>query len=207
MKNMFKYDLQTHTKEGSFNVVASVYDLVRILYEKGYDGLLITDHNSYKGYKFYIDNMQYLFKGISVIKGIEYDTKDAGKVIIVIPSNINLKILTCPGLSLNQTIDIVHSYGGVIGTSDQSNPYNLDFIAKGSNNHGFKSIGTAYTLLENKINNEDEFIAYIKSNKEMLVSDNKSKSPSFLYNIYNFIQTIIYFPIRAILLKKYKNYY
>ena len=202
MKNMFKYDLQTHTKEGSFNTTASVYDLIRILNEKGYDGLLITDHNSYKGYKFYSDNMQYLFKGISVIKGIEYDTKDEGKVIIVMPSNIYLKILTCPGLSLNQTIDIVHDYGGIIGSNDQSNPNKLDFVLKGSNNHSFRSIGTAYTLLENKINNEDEFIAYVKSKKEMIVSDNKSKKPSFLYKIYNFIQTIVYFPIRTILLKK-----
>ena len=221
MKNKFKYDLHTHTKEGSFNAPVSVYDLVRILVEKEYDGLLITDHNSYNGYKFYIDNMKYLFKGISVIKGIEYDTKE-GRVIIVMPSNTNSNIFTCPGLHLRQAIDIVHEYGGIIGLCyspnkhlDQTIISELDFIEsdkssnlpliKGSNNHGFKSIGKYYTYLENKINNEDDLIAYIKAKKETMIDDNKfnySYIKSISNKFFSILKGIIFLPKRIILLRK-----
>ena len=221
MKNKFKYDLHTHTREGSFNTSISVYDLIRILDEKEYDGLLITDHNSYNGYKFYKEHMRNLFRGISVIKGIEYDTKETS-VIIVMPSSANTDIFTCPGLHLRQTIDIVHEYNGVIGLCYKPNKHlnqailnELDFIEsgksnnlpliKGSNNHGLRAIGKYYTYLENKINNEDEFIAYIKAKKETMIDDNKfnySPIKNIINKIFSLLKTIICLPKRIILLRK-----
>lgn len=128
MNNKFKYDLHVHTKEGSHDATLSIYDVLRILEEKEYDGVLITDHNSYKGYKRYLDDMRGMFS-ISVIKGIEYDTIDAGHMLVIMPSNVNLNILEYRGLSLNQLLDIVHSYGGIVGAAHPYYDANLG-IAK-----------------------------------------------------------------------------
>ena len=77
-------------------------------------------------------------------------------------------------------------------------------LIKGSNNHGFKSIGKYYTYLENKINNEDEFIAYIKAKKTM-IDDNKfnySSIKNIINKIFSLLKTIICLPKRMILLRK-----
>lgn len=258
MNKEFKYDCHIHTKEGSPDAVASIYDVIRILDEKEYDGMIVTDHNSYKGYKFYIEKMPNVFRGFSVIKGIEYDTSDAGHMLVIMPSNVNLKILTYRGLTLNQLLDIVHDYGGVVGVA---HPYHERFLAfgktgkyrknqdvlkyvdfiegfnatefeddnkkaqelakkynlpmtGGSDSHGFNALGTAYTLFEKKINNEDEFIAYIKDKKETEVGGEYythttrrklgpfNKILVYLFGLYNFLMTIIYYPFRQKELKK-----
>lgn len=255
MNKEFKYDCHIHTKEGSLDGTLSIYDVARILDEKEYDGMIVTDHNSYKGYKFYIEKMPNHFRGFSVIKGIEYDTSDAGHVLIVMPSNVNLKILTYRGLSLNQLLDIVHDYGGVLGiahpyhekflafgktyknldvlkyvdfiegfnatekendnkkSQDLAKKYNLP-MTSGSDSHGLKSLGSAYTLFERKINNEDEFIAYIKDKKETEVGGEYYKHTLryklgplniilvYLYGLWNLLMTIIYWPLRQKELKK-----
>ena len=53
-----KIDMHCHTKEGSLDGKLSIRDNIRILQEKGYQGMLITDHNSYKAYRYYEKNIK-----------------------------------------------------------------------------------------------------------------------------------------------------
>ena len=43
-----------------------------------------------------------------VLKGIEYDTIDAGHVLVIMPETIKLRILELRGLPVQLLIDIVH---------------------------------------------------------------------------------------------------
>lgn len=261
MKKEFKYDCHIHTKEGSIDGVISIVDVIKQLKDKEYDGMIVTDHNSYKGYKYYKDNLDNLDDDFIVIKGIEYDTSDAGHMLIVMPSGSNLNILTCRGLSLNKLIEIVHTYGGVIGVAhpyherflafgktgkykynqdilnkidfieglntteykednkkaqDLAKKYNLP-ITGGSDSHNEKSLGHGYTLFDNKLNNEDDFIAYIKEKKNTKVGGKYYKGTTryklgkfniilvYLYGLWNLFMTIIYWPIRVIEIIKLKK--
>ena len=44
-------DMHCHTKEGSLDGKVSIEDYITRLEELGYDGMLVTDHNSYNGYR------------------------------------------------------------------------------------------------------------------------------------------------------------
>jgi len=46
-----KFDLHCHTKEGSIDSKVSVAEFADRFMELGYDGFMISDHNSYKGCK------------------------------------------------------------------------------------------------------------------------------------------------------------
>lgn len=111
-----KLDMHCHTREGSLDGKISLFETINMLSEKGYEGMLITDHNSYKAYRHYKksikddDN-----KSFTVLKGIEYDTIDAGHFIIVMPSGVKLPILELRGLPIHLLIDIVHHFGGILG--------------------------------------------------------------------------------------------
>ena len=43
-----KFDLHCHTQEGSLDGKLPIAEYIRLLQEKGYDGMLVTDYNSYK---------------------------------------------------------------------------------------------------------------------------------------------------------------
>lgn len=106
-----KIDTHTHTKEGSIDSIASINKTIEILKEKEYDGMIVTDHNSYEGYKKISNNV----KDFVVIKGIEYDTKDAGHMIIILPTDKDVDIFTYKGMGVKDTIKIVKNLGGIIG--------------------------------------------------------------------------------------------
>ena len=44
-----KFDMHCHTKEGSLDGKVKIERFIEILMEKGYQGMLVTDHNSYNG--------------------------------------------------------------------------------------------------------------------------------------------------------------
>lgn len=111
-----KFDMHCHTKEGSLDGRIRLEEYVEILKEKGFGGMLITDHNSYKAYRHY----KRFIKGkkhtdFVILKGIEYDTKDAGHMLIVMPETVKLKILELRGLPVLLLLEIVHKHGGIIG--------------------------------------------------------------------------------------------
>ncbi len=111
-----KFDMHCHTKEGSLDGKITISDTIRALQEKGYQGMLITDHNSYKAYRYYEKHIKDKeFTDFVVLKGIEYDTIDAGHIIVVMPTGVKLPILELRGLPVSLLIDIVHHYGGILG--------------------------------------------------------------------------------------------
>lgn len=207
-----KFDLHCHTKEGSLDAKTDVRTYIMRLIALGYDGMLITDHNSYKGYETWkkIKSTLSFTKPFIVLKGIEYDTIDAGHYIIVLPEHINLKILELRGLTLDMLEKIVHSHGGILGPA---HPYGtgcvslmntkigkkaphmfhkFDFVEgyngcekalsnvlacklarkykkpviAGSDAHRANIIGSAYTIFDQPIRNNQDLIQYINEKKQ-----------------------------------------
>lgn len=111
-----RFDMHCHTKEGSLDGKISIEDIIVILKEKGFDGMLISDHDSYKGYRAWKrvhgENPD---RDFLVLKGVEYDTIDAGHILVIMPEGVKLKILELRGLPVQFLIDIVHKYGGILG--------------------------------------------------------------------------------------------
>ena len=108
--------MHCHTKEGSMDGKIAIKDYIRELKAQGFGGMLITDHNSYKGYRNFQQNNKGQEKDdFVVLKGIEYDTIDAGHIIIIMPEDVRLRILELRGLPIRLLIDIVHKNGGILG--------------------------------------------------------------------------------------------
>ena len=111
-----RFDTHCHTKEGSMDGKLPIADYVALLVKKGYDGMIVTDHDSYNGYREWQEVKQYSpYKDFVVIKGIEYDTIDGGHIIVVMPEDRPLKILEMRGLPLKTLIELVHRNGGILG--------------------------------------------------------------------------------------------
>ncbi len=127
-----KLDLHCHTKEGSPDGKLELLENIEILKEKGYHGMLITDHDSYKAYRYY-KKLTRKPEDFLVLKGIEYDTIDAGHMLIIMPTNVKLPILELRGLPLVLLIEIVHHYGGIIGPA---HPCGEKFLSIGNTLRG-----------------------------------------------------------------------
>ncbi len=110
-----KFDMHCHTQEGSLDGKIPVAEYIRLLKAKGFGGMLVTDHDSYNGFRTYRDRHADAFKDFVVLKGIEYDTIDAGHILVIMPENVKLLILECRGLPVKMLQDIVHHHGGILG--------------------------------------------------------------------------------------------
>lgn len=120
-----KLDMHCHTKEGSPDGKTALLDYITRLKEKGYDGMLITDHNSYKACKYY-KNLKNKPEDFTVLCGIEYDTLDAGHIIIVMPTGMLPRILELRGLPVLLLVELVHRLGGILGPA---HPYGEKFLS------------------------------------------------------------------------------
>ena len=111
-----KFDLHCHTKEGSFDSKVPITEYIRKYRALGYDGFLIADHNSYRGCrKWQSMKDDPAFAGMTVLCGIEYDTKDAGHVLIILPDGLFPKLLKIRGMRCMKLIRVVHGLGGIVG--------------------------------------------------------------------------------------------
>ena len=91
-------------------------EFAAVLKSKGFDGMLVSDHDSYKGYRAWKKvKEEGRDGGFLVLKGVEYDTIDAGHILVIMPENVKLKILELRGLPVQFLIDIVHKNGGILG--------------------------------------------------------------------------------------------
>ena len=104
-----KLDMHCHTKEGSPDGKVPLLENIELLKRKGFQGMLISDHNSYKAYRYY-KNLPDKPKDFTVLCGIEYDTLDAGHILVIMPSGICPKIMELRGLPVFLLIEIVHLY-------------------------------------------------------------------------------------------------
>jgi len=108
--------MHCHTKEGSLDGKVSIEEYVVKLKELGFGGMLITDHNTYKGYRYWKKHIKgKRHTDFLVLKGIEYDTLSTGHMLIIMPETIKLRILELRGLPAHLLISIVHACGGIIG--------------------------------------------------------------------------------------------
>ncbi|NLD18873.1 MAG: PHP domain-containing protein [Clostridiales bacterium] len=127
-----KFDLHCHTKEGSIDSRVSVREYAGKFMMLGYDGFMISDHNSYRGCKSWDkikDEPQY--ENFTVIRGIEYDTKDAGHVLVIMPDGLYLNVFRLRGMRCKKLIKTVHEFGGILGLAHP-------FGVKTSSAMGFK---------------------------------------------------------------------
>ncbi len=122
-----KYDMHCHTKEGSIDAKVDILTYASRLKEKGFTGMLITDHNSYKGYETWLKaEKPGELKDFYALKGIEYDTSDGGHVLVVLPDGVHCPLLEIRGMSIYKLERIVHKLGGIIGPA---HPYGTGFFA------------------------------------------------------------------------------
>lgn len=110
-----KLDMHCHTMEGSTDSKVGIEEYINNLKQLGFDGMLVTDHDSYGGYRYYEENLKDKITDFTVIKGIEYDTFEAGHFIVIMPNGVELKILEHKGLPVFTLEKIVHAYGGILG--------------------------------------------------------------------------------------------
>ena len=132
-----KIDMHCHTKEGSIDAKVPVEKYIRKLISKGFDGMLVTDHNSYKGYlkfKDIVDKLR-LDKNFVVLKGIEYDTRDGGHMIVILPDHIKDAFMQIRGLTVSQLEKIVHRLGGILGPA---HPFGTGYFAYANTKFGKK---------------------------------------------------------------------
>ena len=123
------FDMHCHTREGSCDAIVSIEETILKLKSKGYNGMVVTDHNSYNGYK----SVNVKPDDFLVLKGIEYDSLDSGHLLIILPHKINYSIFEYRGMKGQDVIDIVHKLGGIIGPA---HPY--DYFKLGVCNTKFK---------------------------------------------------------------------
>lgn len=126
-----KYDMHCHCKEGSIDATLGIIPHAMMLKLRGYSGMVITDHDSYKGFNYYdimrkCGKLSRVLEDFHVFKGIEYDTRDAGHVIVILPDGVNLPILEKKGLKLDILEKLVHGHGGIMGAA---HPYGNGYIA------------------------------------------------------------------------------
>lgn len=111
-----KFDMHCHTDEGSSDARVPIVQYAKILKRKGFSGMLVTDHDSYDGYRAWKSTKKDPeLNDFVVLKGIEYDTIDAGHMLVIMPENVKLRILELRGLSIYMLMDVVHRNGGILG--------------------------------------------------------------------------------------------
>lgn len=126
-----RFDMHCHTAEGSTDAKVGVLDYIELLKKRGFGGMLVTDHDSYNGYKAYMRQRDKV-KNFVVIRGIEYDTADYGHFLIVLPSDTPEEVYDLfehRGMALIRVLRIVHNFGGIIGPA---HPYGEKFMSFGT---------------------------------------------------------------------------
>ena len=123
-----KIDMHCHVKEGSVDSRVSVEEYITILKEKGFQGMVITDHNTYNGYRYWKEHIKgKRHTDFVVLKGIEYDTRDAGHILVIMPEGVKMKLLELRGMPAPVLIDLVHRNGGVLGPAHPCGEKYLSF--------------------------------------------------------------------------------
>lgn len=128
-----KLDMHCHTKEGSLDGKVPVTEYVAALKAQNFNGMLITDHNSYKAYQYYEEHRhEDIFQNFTILKGIEYDTLDAGHFLIILPSKVSIPLFELRGMPLPLLIKMVHQFGGILGPA---HPFGEKFLSFGRSHY------------------------------------------------------------------------
>ncbi|MCI2048348.1 MAG: PHP domain-containing protein [Lachnospiraceae bacterium] len=112
-----KFDMHCHIAEGSVDSTLPLRKNIELCREKGYDGLMITDHDTYSGWRYYEKEVRDGFSpDFIVLRGIEYDTRDGGHILVVMPTDAKSPhVLEIRGMKVAELIEFVHGRGGILG--------------------------------------------------------------------------------------------
>lgn len=127
-EKLYKFDMHCHTREGSLDARIRLIDYARLLKAQGFAGMLVTDHDSYDGYRTWLEMVPKPkdLKNFVILKGVEYDSRDGGHVLVVLPDGVECPILEIQGLRLQKLAEIVHKLGGIMGAA---HPYGNGYFA------------------------------------------------------------------------------
>lgn len=142
-----RLDMHCHTKEGSPDAKVPIGEYIEELKRQGFNGMLVTDHDSYEGWRHYHRNQKDMPGDFVCLKGIEYDTGNAGHIIVIMPRKVHLKILEHKGLPLETLIRIVHKYGGVLGPAHPCGEAFLSIFSTGKYKRDI-SIASKFDFIE-----------------------------------------------------------
>lgn len=110
-----KIDMHCHVKEGSVDSRVSLDEYITLLKKHGFQGMVVTDHDTYQGYRHWKNQLKEKHPDFVVLKGIEYDTRDAGHILVIMPEGVKMRLLEMRGMRASVLIDLVHRNGGVLG--------------------------------------------------------------------------------------------
>lgn len=128
-----RIDMHCHVKEGSLDSKVSLREYISLLMERGVQGMVITDHNTYNGYRYWESQIKGKeFHEFTVLKGIEYDTFDGGHIIVIMPPNVNLQVLEQRGMQVEQLIELVTANGGILGPAHPCGEKYMSFFNSGA---------------------------------------------------------------------------
>lgn len=128
-----RIDMHCHVKEGSVDSKVGVREYISLLIERGVEGMVITDHNTYNGYRYWVNHIKDKeFQEFVVLKGIEYDTFDGGHIIVIMPPDVELQILEQRGMQVEQLIELVTANGGVLGPAHPCGEKYMSFFHAGA---------------------------------------------------------------------------
>lgn len=108
--------MHCHVSQGSVDSRVGIEEYIELLKEQGFNGMLVTDHNTYNGYRHWKKNIKgQKHTDFVVLKGVEYDTLDGGHIIVIMPEGVKMRLLELRGMPVQMLIDFVHRNGGVLG--------------------------------------------------------------------------------------------
>ena len=182
-----KIDMHCHVREGSIDSKVPIEEFIKKLQSKGIGGMLVTDHDTYNGYRHWKNTIKgRKYKDFVVLKGIEYDTLDAGHILIIMPQGVKMRLLELRGLPLSLLIDFVHHNGGICGPAHpcgekylsftntkrwQKSPELIEKYGKpgtgGSDAHKLDCVGMGYTEFPVRIETELDLIRQIREKGEI----------------------------------------
>ena len=172
-----KLDMHCHVKEGSIDSKVGLEEYIDKLIDHGYDGMVVTDHDTYNGYRYWKNELKgKKYQDFIVFKGIEYDTRDAGHFLVIMPEGRKMRLLEMRGLPLAMLIDLVHKNGGVLGPA---HPCGEKYLSFTNTKRFYKSpelikrfdfievfnVSTAYTEFSGTAACETELINLIRKNQ------------------------------------------
>lgn len=167
-----KFDMHCHTMEGSSDAHVPIEEYIKTLQSQGFDGMLVTDHDSYNGYRYYHEHLRDKYSDFVVLKGIEYDTLDAGHIIVILPEGVELPVLEHKGLPVRLLIHIVHKYGGILGPAHPCGEPFLSIFSTGKFKKRERSIASRFDFIEGFNSGEDP-----EANEEAVAVAKKFNKP------------------------------
>ena len=103
-----KIDMHCHVKEGSIDSRVGIEEYITILKEHGFQGMVITDHDTYNGYRYWKKNLKgKKHTDFVVLKGIEYETRDERHILVIMPEGVKILILDKSRIPQPHLIDLV----------------------------------------------------------------------------------------------------